>query len=434
MSISVRQVKNKRDSDGVLTGRTGNVYDVDIKYKTPDGYKHYIKKGFTVKKDAQQHEAEMKTKLSNPSYSPVQSAQSKMSIKDYMETWLEQYGKINLRPSTFASYQGTIKNHIVPNIGHIPLRELTPAMLDDLFKKMFDKGLSQSSVRYAQRILSVSLEGARKYRYIEHNPARDVLTKFGQQGKTPDPYTVQQMQQLMGHVIGTEWEMPIMLSGMYGLRMSEILGLRWRNVDMDNGTFAVVEQLPFKLPAGTTIVEKMAAVKGKGADGAGERVLPITEATRPYFERQLDLQSRQRELARNGGGAYYENDIVVARANGAPHRRDQVSSNFAQMLRRSEFPHIRFHDLRHTAATNMHQLTGDFYTVGMILGHSLKGMGIQLGISTNLESMTARYVDVRLERKKSVLDAYHNALHPAPKAEEKTTPKLPRKKSRDPEL
>ena len=48
-------------------------------------------------------------------------------------------------------------------------------------------------------------------------------------------------------------------------------------------------------------------------------------------------------------------------------------------------PHIRFHDLRHTAATNMHQLTGDFYTVGQILGHSLKGIGIQLQLSNNLE-------------------------------------------------
>jgi len=52
----------------------------------------------------------------------------------------------------------------------------------------------------------------------------------------------------------------------------------------------------------------------------------------------------------------------------------------------------------------MHQLTGDFYTVGQILGHSLKGVGIQLGISTSLDSVTAQYIDVRLDRKYSVLD------------------------------
>ena len=76
-------------------------------------------------------------------------------------------------------------------------------------------------------------------------------------------------------------------------------------------------------------------------------------------------------------------------------------------------PHIRFHDLRHTAATNMHQLTGNFYTVGEILGHTLAGIGVSLGLSMNFEAVTARYVDVRLERKKEVLDAYHNALEKA---------------------
>jgi integrase len=339
-----------------------------------------------------------------------------------------------LRPSTYESYKGIINNHIIPNIGHISIKDISPAMLDDIFKKMYEKGLSQTTARNTHRVLSVSLEGARKYRYIEHNPARDVLTKFGQQGKTPDPYTVQQMQQLMGHISGTEWELPVMLGGMYGLRLSEILGLRWQNVDMEKGTFGVVEQLPFRLPAGTTIVEQMAAVKGKGADNAGERILPITEATLPYFLRHIELQERQREHTINGGGTYYENDIVVARANGAPHRRDQVSSNFGQMLRRSDMPYIRFHDLRHTAATNMHQLTGDFFTVGMILGHSLKGAGIQLGLSTKLDAVTAQYVDVRLERKKEVLGAYHNVLHPKQKTEEKSGEKPPKKKSRDMEL
>lgn len=77
------------------------------------------------------------------------------------------------------------------------------------------------------------------------------------------------------------------------------------------------------------------------------------------------------------------------------------------MWRKWGAPHFR-----HSAATNMHQLTGDFYTVGQILGHSLKGVGMQLGISSSLDSVTAQYVDVRLDRKREVLDAYHNAVHP----------------------
>lgn len=87
----------------------------------------------------------------------------------------------------------------------------------------------------------------------------------------------------------------------------------------------------------------------------------------------------------------------------------------------------------------MHQLTGDFYTVGEILGHTLKGIGMSLGISTNLEAVTAQYVDVRLERKKSVLETYHKALQPQNSvskngADQKEKPKKSKKKSSEMEL
>ena len=67
----------------------------------------------------------------------------------------------------------------------------------------------------------------------------------------------------------------------------------------------------------------------------------------------------------------------------------------------------------------MHQLTGDFYTVGEVLGHTLAGIGASLGLSMNFEAVTARYVDVRLERKKEVLDTYHGAVEKAAPAQAK---------------
>ena len=433
MAVSARKVQNKRDGNGELTGKPGTVYDVNIKYNSPEGKKTYSKKGFATKKEATQHEAEMKTKLANPVYSPVTSPQSKQTVKEYLEEWVENHGKANLRPSTFASYKSHIRNHILPYVGHVPLRQLSPAMLDNMFQQLFDKGLSNSTVRYAQRILSVAMEHARKYRYIETNPARDIITKFGKQGKTPDPYTIEQMQKFMGNIIGTEWEMPVVLAGLYGLRMSEIIGLRTTNIDLEKMQFGVVEQMPFKVPPGTKKITEMAPTK------SNDRLLPITEETLPYFLRQLDLIERQKDLLAASGGEYYDNKLLIAKPDGSPHRRDRMSANFGQLIRHLEMPHIRFHDLRHTAATNMHQLTGDFYTVGEILGHTLKGIGISLGISTNLEAVTAQYVDVRLERKKTVLETYHKALQPK-KAEQpkgtagKSTPTKGKKKSSEMEL
>ena len=430
MAVSSRKVQNKRDSNGVLTGKAGTVYDVNIKYTGQDGKKKsYAKKGFATKKEATQHEAEMKAKLANPIYSPVVASQGKQTVKEYLEEWVENHGKANLRPSTFAGYKSHIRNHIVPYIGHVQLNQLTPAMLDNMFQQLFDKGLSNSTVRYAPRILSVSMEHARKYRYIEHNPARDIITKFGKQAKTPDPYTVEQM---LSNVIGTEWEMPVVLAGMYGLRMSEIIGLRTTNIDLEKMQFGVVEQMPFKVPPGTKTITEMAPTK------SNDRILPITEEALPYFLRQFDLIARQKALTEAGGGVYYDNKLFIAKPDGSPQRRDRMSANFGQLIRHLEMPHIRFHDLRHTAATNMHQLTGDFYTVGEILGHTLKGIGISLGISTNLEAVTAQYVDVRLERKQSVLQTYHKALQPKTtvtgKEAGQETSKKTKKKSSEMEL
>ena len=421
MAVSARQVKNKRDASGNLTGRAGTVYDVNVKYTMPDGTKStYAKKGFLPRKEALQHEATIKSKLQAPTFAATVKAQRKQTVKDYLEEWVESYARTNLRPSTYDGYKRTIRSYIVPYIGHIPLNQLAPSAVDKMFQDILDKGLKPSTAAGAKRVLSVALGHARKYRYIETNAARDTITKFGKGDKTPDPYTPDQVRSLMERVAGTEWEMPVVLGGLYGMRRSEILGLRWRNVDLENGTFDVVEQLPFKVPPHTTTIQEMAPPKSNG------RRLPITDVARPFFERQLARVEADKQAARQEGRPYYDNDIVVCKANGAPQAANWISSGFGKLLTGLDMPHIRFHDLRHTAATNMHQLTGDFYTVGEVLGHTLAGIGASLGLSMNFEAVTARYVDVRLERKKEVLDAYHAAVHPAPRLDrpkqERTAP------------
>lgn len=434
MAVSSRQVQNKRDGNGALTGKAGTVYDVNIKYTAPDGAKKsYAKKGFTTKKEATQHEAEMKTKLQNPGQIASISAQRKQTLKSYLDDWVESYARVNLRPSTYDGYKKTIANYITPYIGGVALNQLTPAMVDKMFQQIIDKGLKPSTAAGAKRVLSVALGHARKYRYIETNAARDTLTKFGKGDKTPDPYTPQQVKSLMQSVVGTVWEMPVILGGLYGMRRSEILGLRWQNVDLENNTFEVKEQLPFKVPPKTKVIEEMAPPKSNG------RKLPITDLARLFFLKQFAMQETQKEQAAKDGKPYYDNDLVIAKPDGAPISASWVSSQFGKLLDELDMPHIRFHDLRHTAATNMHQLTGDFYTVGEILGHTLAGIGASLGLSMNFEAVTARYVDVRLERKKEVLDAYHGALDKAsPAAKESATPQkgksTGRKKSGEMEL
>ena len=159
------------------------------------------------------------------------------------------------------------------------------------------------------------------------------------------------------------------------------------------------------------------------------------DATRNYLRENIDKAKlgdpsgfTESIRANYANQIYYDNDLVVAKPDGAPIAASGVSSQFGKLLEDLDMPHIRFHDLRHTAATNMHQLTGDFYTVGEVLGHTLAGIGASLGLSMNFEAVTARYVDVRLERKKEVLDAYHSAVEKA--APEKPKEAEPKKGKR----
>ena len=159
-----------------------------------------------------------------------------------------------------------------------------------------------------------------------------------------------------------------------------------------------------------------------------------------FRERLLALQEEQKENRKLCGRCYNKKyaDYICVDAMGNLLKPDYLSNSFQIILQNYHLRRIRFHDLRHTAATNMHQLTGDFYTVGEILGHTLKGIGISLGISTNLEAVTAQYVDVRLERKQSVLQTYHKALQPKTtvtgKEAGQETSKKAKKKSNEMEL
>ena len=83
------------------------------------------------------------------------------------------------------------------------------------------------------------------------------------------------------------------------------------------------------------------------------RKLPITELARPFFLKQFAMQEAQREQAEKDGKPYYDNDLVVAKPDGAPISASWVSSQFGKLLEDLDMPHIRFHDLRHTAATNI---------------------------------------------------------------------------------
>ena len=107
------------------------------------------------------------------------------------------------------------------------------------------------------------------------------------------------------------------------------------------------------------------------------------------------------------GVEYYDNDLVVCKPDGSPYLQKRISVKFNGFMRSTRMPKIRFHDLRGTAGTNMYNLTGDFYAVSQILGHSVDDFSQQMGVNLKINTVTTRYVQVQEQRKLSVLTAYH---------------------------
>lgn len=414
MAIRERKVKNKRNSQGILTGRSGIVYDVNVKVYENGRQKSIAKRGFATRREAELYEAQIKLELQTGSAAMVgYGPESKQKLKEYLPKWYESYHH-NLAKSTRYSYWSGINIHLIPMLGEVSLNKLTPQMIDDMIAQLREKGLAENSVRYCHRILSSALSSAVKYGYIPNNPAKNIMTRFSKNaGRKYDKYTVEQVQQLLAFVHGNALETVVLLAVLFGLRLSEALGLRWRDVDLTHRQITLRGQIPCDLPKDAKIVPHLEPLKDR--DEGETRSFPITEEALPIFLRLRQEQADQRRLCKLGGVKYYGNDLVVCKPDGSPYLQKRISAKFNGFMRSTGMPKIRFHDLRGTAGTNMYNLTGDFYAVSQILGHSVDDFSQQMGVNLKINTVTTRYVQVQEQRKLSVLTAYHQAVFATPK-------------------
>ena len=414
MAIRERKVKNKRNSQGILTGRPGIVYDVNVKAYENGKQKSIAKRGFATRREAELYEAQIKLELQTGSAAMVgYGPESKQKLKEYLPKWYESYHH-NLAKSTRYSYWSGINIHLIPMLGEVSLNKLTPQMIDDMIAQLREKGLAENSVRYCHRILSSALSSAVKYGYIPNNPAKNIMTRFSKNaGRKYDKYTVEQVQQLLAFVHGNVLETVVLLAVLFGLRLSEALGLRWRDVDLTHRQITLRGQIPCDLPKDAKIVPHLEPLKDR--DEGETRSFPITEEALPIFLRLRQEQADQRRLCKLGGVKYYDNDLVVCKPDGSPYLQKRISAKFNGFMRSTGMPKIRFHDLRGTAGTNMYNLTGDFYAVSQILGHSVDDFSQQMGVNLKINTVTTRYVQVQEQRKLSVLTAYHQAVFATPK-------------------
>lgn len=244
-----------------LRNRNLNQFDKNGKLKAPNWEyrfetaringkrKSVSKAGFRTKKEAEAAGTQAMSEYNN---SGLMFKPSDISVSDYLDYWIKSYCDVNLKPTTVSGYIKRINNHIKPAIGKYHLKSVQPATLQALIDDMFNSGYSRNTLTCIKGILTGSLNYAvEPCGFIKLNPALLIrLPKSRAKAKIPTkkkikrPVTNDEWKKIVGRFPeGEPSHIPLILAYRCGLRMGEVFGLMWDDIDTDQGTITIKRQV-----------------------------------------------------------------------------------------------------------------------------------------------------------------------------------------------
>jgi integrase len=203
-------------------------FTLDVGKDNEGNRKQKTKGGFKTKKEAEQACAELISQIHKGQYIEP----SKIILRDYINDWIDSIAKQTLKITTFETYTLIIKAHILPVLGGIKLQQLTPVQIQKFYTQKVDEGLSAEYVRKIHYILSSSLKHAIRWNLLSNNPINLVeppkLTL-----KEKKTWTIDEVKQFLTHTKQESLHIAYLLAIYTGMRLGEILGLRWQDCDLD---------------------------------------------------------------------------------------------------------------------------------------------------------------------------------------------------------
>jgi len=293
---------------------------------------------------------------------------SKLKLAEWLNTWLNEYMKPSLRPTTWESYKTQANKHILPALGHLRLSQLQTSNLQTLYNQKLnggradgkEGGLSPRSVRYIHVVLHAALEQAKKEGLITINVA-DAVKLPSDPKKEIQVLDQEGIKKFLAAAKDTKHFPAYFLALNTGLRRGELLGLRWKDVDLKEETVTVTQGL-VRTKGGLVFQEPKTKLSNRTIGVSGEVVNVLKEH-----------KKRQNEERLAAGEAYSkEHDLVFCNELGEPICPRGFTRHFERLLKRAELPKITFHALRHTFATLSLQEGAAARTVQESLGHTMR--------------------------------------------------------------
>ncbi|HEU5376966.1 MAG TPA: tyrosine-type recombinase/integrase [Ktedonobacteraceae bacterium] len=283
---------------------------------------------------------------------------SNATMQEYLEDWLEKTHKHTVRLGTYLNYQKLLRNYLVPGLGKVKLQKLTAPQVQAFYSAKLDEGLSPKTVTNIHGLLHKALDNAVRWNIVSRNVC-DAVTPPRVPRKELNFLTQDQAATLLQEVKAHKLEALLTVAITTGLRRGELLALRWQDINFESGTIQVKRAVSYH--------QKYGYVESEPKTSRSRREIMLASFVVDILTKHEQQQKEQRLAV---GGDWTDKNLVFTNATGDFYSPSTLVKAFRRFLMKVGLPHMRFHDLRHSAATILLTMKVHPKVVQEILGHS----------------------------------------------------------------